>query len=123
MALAAGVFGCVGVESGHAGQCRPLADCESTGNDTPKGRLCSRRYDRERGRASKRGYGRKWLKLRKIILTRDPYCKAGGCHEWSTEVDHIKSKRSVGTDNPRNLQGMCHDCHSRKTAIEDGRWG
>jgi len=26
-------------------------------------------------------------------------------------------------DDPSNLQGMCHACHSRKTAIEDGRWG
>ena len=33
------------------------------------------------------------------------------------------TKRGDSTVRPSNLQGMCHDCHSRKTAIEDGRWG
>ncbi len=32
-------------------------------------------------------------------------------------------RRRGGTDAESNLQGMCHDCHSRKTALEDGRWG
>ncbi len=95
-----------------------------------QGRLCqahqreeTRLYDRQRGSAAKRGYGRKWRKLAATILERDPYCMADGCNEWSTEVDHIKPRRDGGTDDPDNLQGMCHDCHSRKTAIEDGRWG
>ncbi len=37
---------------------------------------------------------------------------------WFTK----ERRRRGGTDDPDNLQGMCHDCHSRKTAIEDGRW-
>lgn len=95
-----------------------------------QGRFCedhqrehSVEYERRRGSASKRGYGRRWQKLRRYILVRDPYCKADGCHEWSTEVDHIKPRRDGGTDHPSNLQGMCQSCHSRKTALEDGRWG
>ena len=94
------------------------------------GRFCeahqleeTRRYDRERGSASKRGYDRKWRALRKVILARDPFCKAEGCNEPSTDVDHIVPRRGGGTDDPSNLQGMCETCHSRKTAIEDGRWG
>lgn len=80
-------------------------------------------YERRRGSASARGYGRKWRKLAAFILIRDPYCMADGCNEWSTEVDHIVPRRRGGTDDPSNLQGMCHDCHSAKTAKEDGRWG
>ncbi len=75
------------------------------------------------GGSAPRGYGARWRKLRVMILAREPYCQADGCHEWATEVDHIKPRRESGTDHPRNLQGMCHDCHSRKTAVEDGRWG
>jgi len=51
------------------------------------------------------------------------YCKADGCNEWATEVDHIKPTRNGGSDRPDNLQGLCKSCHSRKTALEDGRWG
>lgn len=38
-------------------------------------------------------------------------------------IDHIIPRSRGGIDDPNNLQGMCHTCHSRKTAIEDGRWG
>ena len=31
--------------------------------------------------------------------------------------------RSGGTDDEENLQALCHECHSAKTASEDGRWG
>lgn len=40
-----------------------------------------------------------------------------GLYEGETYVD------GGGSDDPDNLQGMCHDCHSAKTAKEDGRWG
>ncbi len=33
------------------------------------------------------------------------------------------TKRGNSTVHPSNLQGMCDDCHSRKTALVDGRWG
>ncbi len=75
------------------------------------------------GGSAPRGYGARWRKLRGMILARDPFCQAPGCHEWSTEVDHIKSRENGGTDHPDNLQGLCKPCHSRKTAIEDGGWG
>ena len=93
------------------------------------GRFCeahqveeARRYDRQRGSASRRGYDRWWRKLAARILRRDPVCKAEWCNKASTEVDHIIPRRRGGSDDPGNLQGLCLPCHSRKTALEDGRW-
>src|SRR5258706_8190760 len=31
-------------------------------------------YDQRRGSASKRGYGRRWARLRAMVLARDPLC-------------------------------------------------
>jgi len=83
----------------------------------------NRQYDEQRGSSNSRGYGARWRRLRKLILNRDPLCKADDCNKPSTDVDHIVPKRDGGRDDPANLQGLCHECHSRKTALEDGRWG
>jgi len=81
-----------------------------------------KQYEQGRGSSSKRGYGRRWTKLRRVILARDPVCVA--CkRKPSTDVDHITPRRRGGTDDEANLQGLCHECHSSKTATEDGRWG
>ena len=43
----------------------------------------------------------------------------------ATDVDHIiphKGDRSLLYDE-RNLQALCHECHSRKTFFEDGGFG
>ena len=90
------------------------------------------RYDKARGSSSARGYGRRWRKLRLFILRRDPICKCSiegcpvcggaGCTRASTDADH-RISRPAGSDNPSNLQGLCHDCHSVKTAREDGAFG
>jgi 5-methylcytosine-specific restriction protein A len=80
--------------------------------------------DQRRGNSNSRGYGARWRKLRAYILKRDPICRAPGCSEPSTDVDHIIPRgQPGGTDDPLNLQGLCHTHHSRKTAVEDGRWG
>ncbi len=88
-------------------------------------------YDDQRGSSNSRGYGAKWRRIRKAILARDPVCTcdddgcscAADCNKASTDVDHKIPRREGGRDTNKNLHGMCHDCHSRKTAIEDGRWG
>ena len=68
-----------------------------------------------------RGYGAAWRRLRLAILRRDPICRA--CNvSASEEVDHIVPKKRGGQDTMENLQGLCKPCHSRKTALEDGRW-
>jgi 5-methylcytosine-specific restriction endonuclease McrA len=67
--------------------------------------------------------GAAWRRLRATVLREQPLCAV--CRtEWATDCDHINNDP---TDNRReNLQGLCHECHSRKTAGDMGRtvrWG
>jgi len=87
----------------------------------PRRRHSEREYDRQRGSASARGYDRRWQKLRKMFLAANPLCvecQAEGRTVAATDVDHIVPKRAGGTDAWENLQGLCHECHSRKTQGE-----
>lgn len=81
------------------------------------------RQDDERGTASQRGYGARWRKLRMMVLARNPFCADpyhihGGQLVLATDVDHVVPKRLGGQDTFENLEGLCHSCHSRKTADE-----
>ena len=65
-----------------------------------------------------------------MFLMRHPVCEdpfgvhaARGELVPATEVDHIVPKARGGPDAWDNLQALCKSCHSRKTAVEDGRWG
>lgn len=88
-----------------------------------------RRYDRYRSDDPIRKLykSRRWLKgTRLIVLRRDILCRSCG-HLVATEVDHILSARLVidnyGLDafyDPERCQGLCHSCHSAKTAHESG---
>lgn len=76
--------------------------------------------------AAKRGYGRRWQRLRAMVLLSEPLCrecKSRGRVVAATDVDHIKSKERGGQDEISNLQALCHSCHSVKTAKEDGSFG
>lgn len=77
----------------------------------------------ERGSAAARGYDANWLRIRLYVLRRQPICATVGCNRPASECDHIKPKRSGGTNAISNLQGLCRQCHSRKTATEDGGFG
>jgi 5-methylcytosine-specific restriction protein A len=57
---------------------------------------------------------RGWETIRRRILLRDPICRV--CNgALSTEVDHVEP----GDDHTdENLQGICEDCHRRKTQAE-----
>jgi 5-methylcytosine-specific restriction endonuclease McrA len=73
---------------------------------------------------------RRWIKGTRVkVLNRDILCVACG-HRRATEADHILSARLVvdnfGVDefyNPDRCQGLCHSCHSSKTATEYGWTG
>jgi 5-methylcytosine-specific restriction protein A len=43
----------------------------------------------------------------------------------ATDVDHRIAHKGDMTLfwDPANWQGLCHDCHSYKTALEDGGFG
>jgi len=57
-----------------------------------------------------------------MIIARDPVCTI--CRQApSTDADHISPREQGGTDDPSNLRGTCHACHSRKTASTDGGFG
>ena len=77
---------------------------------------------------SKRGYNSRWNKARKAYLAVNPLCKR--CSEServtsATIVDHIiphKGDQELFWDRS-NWQGLCKQCHDRKTATEDGGFG
>lgn len=87
-----------------------------------KARVGKDEQDR-RGTSTQRGYGSRWQRLRLLILARDPVCRYPGCGQLSTDVDHIVPRSKGGTDEENNLQGLCHEHHSLKTAQEDGGFG
>jgi 5-methylcytosine-specific restriction enzyme A len=77
----------------------------------------ARRDDPQRMRTN----STRWLKLRAIVLRRDPVCRICG-QEASTDADHIIPIRAGGAKwLPENLQGLCHACHTKKTRREGHR--
>lgn len=74
------------------------------------------------GSSTKRGYGSKWRKLRKLVLERDMYvcvlCRKNNIVKYATDVDHIKPKAQGGSDDIENLQSLCRACHRKKTSKE-----
>lgn len=62
--------------------------------------------------------------LRRVVLARDPICRICD-RNASTIADHIKPHKGswelfIALE---NLQGLCEECHSKKTAAEDGGFG
>ncbi len=67
---------------------------------------------------------REWLDdLRPTQLLREPFCREcarRGIRTLATDVDHIEDHKGDWgrfTDR-KNLQSLCHSCHSRKTMAE-----
>lgn len=73
----------------------------------------------------KRGYGAAWDRVRKQALRRDKHlcqpCLSRGHITAAEAVDHITPKARGGTDDLSNLQSICGDCHTAKTAADEGR--
>lgn len=108
---------------------RPLSYCTWPGgcsNKVVSGRCPEhkRKYERDRGSASKRGYGREWQRIRDDYLDRHPFCEAEeGCTELATQVDHIDGGGPRGDNSDANLQALCARHHSKKTVAVDGGFG
>lgn len=54
----------------------------------------------------------------KIIQAQDGVCKRAHCEAPATDVDHILPLWVGGTNRDDNLEGLCVDCHKRKTRAE-----
>ncbi len=67
--------------------------------------------------ASRRGYGRRWQRLRLVVLANEPLCEL--CGQLATDVDHRVSRARGGLDTFENLRPLCHSCHAKKTVAED----
>jgi 5-methylcytosine-specific restriction protein A len=67
--------------------------------------------------------GRAWVELRARVLRADPLCvecRNAGRLTPATEVDHVIPLMAGGGDDLSNLRGLCHACHTAKTATEQG---
>lgn len=78
--------------------------------------------DARRPSAEARGYDADWRRCRAAYLSVHPFCAAGGCSAPATDVDHILSIRQRPDLRLAwsNLRAMCHPCHSRRTATDQG---
>lgn len=107
--------------------------------------LRAQRSEATRPSAQARGYGRAWRefrqnwlhamdiegerKRRQVMLQRqrcaDPYHVHGKVIVPAQHVDHIIPVEQAPDKrwDSENLQGLCRQCHSRKTASEDGAYG
>lgn len=80
-----------------------------------------------------RGYGAEWEKVRVRVIERAKgmceVCAKQGRVAQGRDVDHVVSKARAKVlgwsqkkvDNLQNLQLLCHLCHRKKTANENGR--
>ncbi|MDX9861649.1 MAG: HNH endonuclease signature motif containing protein [Rhodospirillales bacterium] len=109
--------------------CAGLVDAGDAYCERCRGKPRPREYDSDRPSAAKRGYGHRWRIYRRWYLARHPLCvrcQAKGRVEPATDVDHIRP--IGGPYDPafwaeENHEALCHACHSRKTAAEDGGFG
>lgn len=94
-----------------------------TAHTTPKN-LYS--YDQRRGTPKERGYDAAWRKVRVDALRRDCFlCQQCLREDRLSNADHVDHIIPI-PQRPdlrlilSNLQSLCIECHSRKTALEDG---
>ncbi|KAB0981247.1 HNH endonuclease [Cronobacter sakazakii] len=72
--------------------------------------------------ATQRGYGAEWRKVRNIVIRRGKglcqSCKRLGVIRPGSSVDHIVAKAHGVSDDIINLECICSECHTAKTARE-----
>jgi 5-methylcytosine-specific restriction protein A len=88
---------------------------------------CATIAERQRGSSSARGYGKRHRdRFRRAVIERDICCVLCITHgQWTlaTVADHWPLsrrelvERGMDADDPDHGRGLCHDCHSKETAI------
>lgn len=85
--------------------------------------------DRRRPNGYQRGYTKEWAQFRRHYLYDHQLCESAECRQspvWSraeaTDIDHLHghSRMCAHKYDTEHCQALCHSCHSRKTATEDG---
>lgn len=120
----------------------PQQTCNASGCPTliptGAGGLCDQhrrphqhQQEQRRGTRQQRGYDAVWLRLRTLILQRDPMCRIRiACadrsitQQTSTQVDHIVPLRVAPHLRlvPSNLQGCCGPCNTAKRDVDAATW-
>jgi 5-methylcytosine-specific restriction protein A len=78
-----------------------------------------RAEDKRRPNAAQRGYDQHWQRTRKHYLTAFPICQwHEGCLSPAVDVHHLDGEGPKGEHGHDwgNLQGLCHQHHSKVTA-------
>ena len=116
---------------------RPLHICSKPGcTALTRDKYCdqhqkdgTKKANKKRATPNDRGYTYRWRKAAKGFLREHPWCaecqRRGRALTPATEVDHIiphRGNKALFWDK-NNWQPLCHRCHSRKTAREDGGFG
>lgn len=111
---------------------RPKSACKMPGcpNKVPAGQMYCEEHrkrsykiqDKFRKPAHKRGYDKRWEKLRGIYLKEHPLCEEclkNKITNIADEVHHITPISKGGEIlNKDNLMALCHSCHMRKHATD-----
>lgn len=72
-------------------------------------------YDDQRLSSSKRGYDRKWSRIRAAKLKLNPWCEGDHAYPVRAQVvDHKIPLSEGGSNESFNLQSLCNSCHNKK---------
>lgn len=70
--------------------------------------------------ARKRGYDRRWERIRDQYIKAHPYCQRCGS-QYRLHVHHVVPLSQGGTHDWSNLVSLCEACHNSLTAAESNR--
>ncbi len=105
--------------------------CYNGCHELTRGAYCTKHtkeIQATRNKKNSKLYTYRWSKARKLYLRDHPlcvHCERDGRVTAATEVDHIITHGGDQTLfwDRSNWQSLCKKCHSRKTVLEDGRFG